>query len=185
MKVFLRDSWPLALLVLTIVFMLWQFPHKAIIFSPKIQNSQEQSKPFASFVSLTRREYNDLLRKAGISWKAKVGVRVSSAMASDAGPALSDPLPKKEYMSLPKDFYVNQDIAPMELPSIENHLLPRSFASPEIGVMPTMKKKRDEFLTSIANELKNVPAILENDFNKRKGENNDDRTRGIGSFYAD
>lgn len=185
MKVFLRDSWPLALLVLTIVFMLWQFPHKAVLFSPKIEKTETDKKTFASFVSLSRNEYNEILRKAGVSWKAKIGVRASSAMVSDAGPALSDPLPDKEHMKLPESFYVSRDIVQPEFPKIETHLLPRSFAAEEIKPLPAMEKRQNKFLTLIANELKAVPKVLENDFNKTKGENNDDRTRGIGSFYAD
>lgn len=183
MKIFLRDSWPLALLVLSIVFMLWQFPHKAIVFSPKGAADEAPAKPFASFVSLSAKEYNDLLRKAGISWKVKVGVRVSSAMASDAGPALSDPLPPKEYMPLPKNFGVYTDIVAAEFPEIENRLLPRSLAAPAIKPIPPMKKTPDPFRMEIGDELKSVPKILDDNFNKRKGENHDDRTRGIESFY--
>lgn len=185
MKVFLRDSWPLALLMLSIVFMFWQFPHKAVLFSPGIEKTETGRKPFASFISLSRNEYNEILRKAGVSWKAKIGVRASSAMVSDAGPALSDPLPAKEYMSLPEDFYTSKNIVQPEFPKIETHLLPRSFAAEEIKPLPAMAKRPDEFLSVIANELKDIPEVLKNDFNKTKGENHDDRTRGIGSFYAD
>jgi hypothetical protein len=184
MKVFLRDSWPLALLVLSIAFMLWQFPHRAIVFAPKTATQQLSKKPFASFVTLSRKESGALLRKAGVSWNVKTGIRFSSAMASDAGPALSDPLPQKEYMALPSNFGAYGEIAETELPKIENRLLPRSLASPEIKPPSVTEKSPDPFIEKIRGELKTTPKILEENFNKIKGVNHDDRTRGIESFYG-
>ena len=183
MKTLLRDSWPLALLASTVAFMLWQFPVKAIVFSPA-KNERAPVRHFASFVKLSPERQSKLYRKAGITWKAKSGARVSSAMASDAGPALSDPLPEKQYLPLPESFGLYAEIVHPEFPKIENRLLPRTLAAPKPAPLKKMEKAPDSFRQEIKDSLKPIPAFMNIDFNKRKGENNDDRTRGIERFYG-
>ncbi|MBO7166348.1 MAG: hypothetical protein J6V88_02355 [Kiritimatiellae bacterium] len=182
LRMFIHDSWPLILLVGVAVFLIGQFPHRVILFSSeKISKDHAITPRFASFVSFEGKAYQELIRRAGISWTVRSSKKASGAIAFDGGLDLLDPLPPPVYLSLPSSFFSSPSYFSFQAEQSVPKLLPRTLAAPPIEMLKGEEVRPNTFLNAMKKELLALPESLTE---KRKVNTNDDRTRSFECFFG-